>query len=277
MLTHFLKDCRGGIAPMLALLALPLMGAVGVAVDYSRANATRTAFQAALDSTALMLSKTAATQSAADLQTAATNYFNALFVAPRSQQRRDYRHLFLDRRVEGDAHRQRHHQHEFPRRARLQPDQHRGDVGIDLGQHPAAGRARARQHRLDVEQRQDDRAEDRVAKSAHAAQERGRERWRRLCLDRPVQQGRERRRQQLHRVLAALGPVGCRERHLQQFELPQAEQLPVAQQDLDAGQPQHLERLRHRSRPEFRHHQRCAGRRRHAVSGRAVFVVPACN
>ena len=41
------------------------MGAVGAAVDYTQANATRTAFQAALDSTALMLSKTAATQSTA--------------------------------------------------------------------------------------------------------------------------------------------------------------------------------------------------------------------
>ena len=82
MLIRFLQDRRGGIAPMMALLALPLMGTVGAAVDYSRANATRTAFQAALDSTALMLSKNAATQSAADMQTTATNYFNALFVHP---------------------------------------------------------------------------------------------------------------------------------------------------------------------------------------------------
>jgi len=82
MLTHFLQDRRGSVAPMLALLALPLMGTVGAAIDYSRANATRAAFQASLDSTALMLSKTAATQSAADMQTAATNYFNALFAHP---------------------------------------------------------------------------------------------------------------------------------------------------------------------------------------------------
>src|SRR5471030_372048 len=79
MFVHFLKNCRGGGAPMMGILALPLMGSVGVAVDYSRASSARTAFQAALDSTALMLSKTAATQSAADLQTTATNTFNALF------------------------------------------------------------------------------------------------------------------------------------------------------------------------------------------------------
>jgi Flp pilus assembly protein TadG len=82
VLVRFLKNCRGGIAPIMALSAIPLMGAVGMAVDYTRANAARTAFQAALDSTALMLYKTAATQTSGDLQTAASNYFNALFTRP---------------------------------------------------------------------------------------------------------------------------------------------------------------------------------------------------
>ena len=54
MLIRFLRDHRGSIAPMLAFTAIPLMGGVGVAVDYSRANATKAQFQAALDSTALM-------------------------------------------------------------------------------------------------------------------------------------------------------------------------------------------------------------------------------
>ena len=67
---------------MMAYLAIPLMGSVGVAVDYSRASAAHTAFQAALDSTALMLAKTAATQSGVDLQSTATNTFNALFSRP---------------------------------------------------------------------------------------------------------------------------------------------------------------------------------------------------
>ena len=40
------------------------------------------AFQNALDSTALMLSKTAATNSSVDLQAQATNYFNAQFSRP---------------------------------------------------------------------------------------------------------------------------------------------------------------------------------------------------
>jgi Flp pilus assembly protein TadG len=80
MFVQFIRNCSGGVAPLMGILALPLMGFVGVAVDYSRANAARTAFQNSLDSTALMLSKTAATQNNADLQTTATETFNALFI-----------------------------------------------------------------------------------------------------------------------------------------------------------------------------------------------------
>jgi Flp pilus assembly protein TadG len=85
MLRRFLKDCRGSIAPMLALTAIPLMGSVGAAVDFTRANAARAAFQASLDATALMLSKTAATQSSSDLQTQATATFNALYSHPEAK------------------------------------------------------------------------------------------------------------------------------------------------------------------------------------------------
>jgi uncharacterized protein YegL len=66
----------------MGFLAIPLMGFVGVAVDYARANAARTAFQVSLDSTALTLSKSAATQNGADLQATATDTFNALFNRP---------------------------------------------------------------------------------------------------------------------------------------------------------------------------------------------------
>lgn len=79
ILARFVKDPRGGVAPLFAITALPLLGAVGAAIDYTQANATRAAFQSALDATALMMSKTAANQSGADLQTSANNYFNALF------------------------------------------------------------------------------------------------------------------------------------------------------------------------------------------------------
>lgn len=79
MLTRFFKNTRGSVAPMMGFLAIPLIGFVGVAVDYTKASAARSAFQASLDSTALMLSKSAASQNNADLQTTATNTFDALF------------------------------------------------------------------------------------------------------------------------------------------------------------------------------------------------------
>ena len=81
MLRRFWKSQQGNVAPMLGLAIIPLLGAVGAAVDYTRASAARTQFQAALDSTALMLSKTAALQTAAQLQTAATTDVNAVLTA----------------------------------------------------------------------------------------------------------------------------------------------------------------------------------------------------
>src|SRR5688572_7844569 len=82
LLARFLRNQKGGVAPILALMIIPLMGLVGAAVDYSRASSARTAMQAALDSTALMLSKDAQTLSAAQLDSKASLYFNALFHRP---------------------------------------------------------------------------------------------------------------------------------------------------------------------------------------------------
>ncbi len=79
---RFWKNRRGAVAPMFGLLIVPLIGIVGAAIDYSQASATRTAFQNALDSTALMLSKTAPNELAGDLQAQATSYFNAMFSRP---------------------------------------------------------------------------------------------------------------------------------------------------------------------------------------------------
>jgi Flp pilus assembly protein TadG len=82
LLARFWNNRYGGIAPMVALTIVPLIGFVGAAVDYTRANAARTALQASLDSTALLLAKTAPNQTSAELQTSATNAFNALFHRP---------------------------------------------------------------------------------------------------------------------------------------------------------------------------------------------------
>jgi Flp pilus assembly protein TadG len=82
MLPHFIRNTRGGVAPIMGFVALPLMLAVGAAVDYTKVNAARTAFQTALDSTALMLSREAATDSTGDLQSDANNTFKSLFSHP---------------------------------------------------------------------------------------------------------------------------------------------------------------------------------------------------
>jgi len=82
LFARFWKDRKGGAAPMLALGIIPLIGAVGAAVDYSRANSVRTAMQGALDATGLMLSRDAQTLSTAELNAKATSYFNAMFNRP---------------------------------------------------------------------------------------------------------------------------------------------------------------------------------------------------
>src|SRR3954454_23027100 len=65
-----------------ALATVPMVGFVGAAVDYSHANSVKAAMQAAADSTALMVSKDAATLTNTALQTKANDYFKALFTRP---------------------------------------------------------------------------------------------------------------------------------------------------------------------------------------------------
>ncbi len=84
-LARFRGECTANVAITFALATLPIVGVVGFAVDYSHANSVKAAMQAALDSTALMLSKDAATVSSGTLQTNALNYFNALFTRPEAQ------------------------------------------------------------------------------------------------------------------------------------------------------------------------------------------------
>jgi Flp pilus assembly protein TadG len=48
---------RGNVAVIFAITLVPVLGLIGAAIDYSRANSARSSMQAALDSTALMLSR----------------------------------------------------------------------------------------------------------------------------------------------------------------------------------------------------------------------------
>jgi Flp pilus assembly protein TadG len=82
---RFFQNCRGGVAPMLALAIIPVVGLMGAAVDYSRANDMRTAMQAATDATALMLSQEASTLTGEALGQKANEYFHAVFNRPDAQ------------------------------------------------------------------------------------------------------------------------------------------------------------------------------------------------
>ena len=53
----FRRDCRGSIATLLGLCAIPFICVVGASVDYSRALSGKTAMQGAADATALALAK----------------------------------------------------------------------------------------------------------------------------------------------------------------------------------------------------------------------------
>jgi Flp pilus assembly protein TadG len=81
-LRAFDRSRAGNVAITFAIATLPVIGAVGAAVDYSRANAVKAAMQAALDSTALMLARDAATLTDTQLQTKASSYFLAMFNRP---------------------------------------------------------------------------------------------------------------------------------------------------------------------------------------------------
>jgi Flp pilus assembly protein TadG len=76
-LTRVCHDARANVAPIFAIAMLPIIGLTGTAVDYSNMNAARTALQAALDSTALTLSKEANGLTQTQLNEKATQYFNA--------------------------------------------------------------------------------------------------------------------------------------------------------------------------------------------------------
>jgi Flp pilus assembly protein TadG len=82
---RFLKDRRGGVAPMFAIAIVPVFGLVGAAVDYSRASSVRTGMQSAIDATALAMAKLAPTLTAAQLQTQTNAYFNAMFNHPEAK------------------------------------------------------------------------------------------------------------------------------------------------------------------------------------------------
>ena len=211
-LRAFARAREGNVAVIFGIAAIPLIGFVGAAVDYGHANAVKTAMQAALDSTALMLSREASKLNQTDLNSKALAYFNAMF------NRSDVQPGTLTINasytttggtsvtVSGNVY---------------VPTSFVTVIGfpqIDVG---ASSTAKWGSNRLRValvldntgsmaERRQDHRAQDRDRQSADAAQERGERRRRRLCLDHPVREGRVGRPVRLHRILGQLDLLGRR-------------------------------------------------------------------
>lgn len=78
-LDRFFGDREGGVAPLLALAAVPLVTAVGASVDYSRGNAARTAMQSALDAAVIMMAKDSQQPGNNQFVGNASTYFSANF------------------------------------------------------------------------------------------------------------------------------------------------------------------------------------------------------
>src|SRR2546423_13981000 len=79
-LASLVASDSGNIAVIFGLAVIPVIGLVGAAVDYSRANLVRAEMQNALDSTTLMLAKDPSLTSytSTQLQAKASGYFSAL-------------------------------------------------------------------------------------------------------------------------------------------------------------------------------------------------------
>lgn len=82
LFSAFRRAEGGNVAVMFALTLVPVVGLVGAAIDYSRANAIRTNMQAAADSAALAVSKTASSQTSDQIQSDADANFRALITQP---------------------------------------------------------------------------------------------------------------------------------------------------------------------------------------------------
>lgn len=84
---RFKGDRGGNIAVLFAIALLPILTFIGAAIDYTRAVNAKSSMQAALDSTALMLSRDLSqnTITTADIAAKADSYFKALYTSKEAQ------------------------------------------------------------------------------------------------------------------------------------------------------------------------------------------------
>ncbi|MFC0243421.1 pilus assembly protein TadG-related protein [Rhodopseudomonas telluris] len=78
---RFARSADGNVAIIFAIALVPILGFVGAAIDYSRANKARTAMQSALDSAALMLAKdiSSGAITSGQVTAKAQSYFSSLY------------------------------------------------------------------------------------------------------------------------------------------------------------------------------------------------------
>ena len=76
---------NGNVAIIFTIALIPIVGLAGGAIDYSRASSVKASMQAALDATALAMSKEATTLSASAFSEKAAAYFTAAFNRPEAQ------------------------------------------------------------------------------------------------------------------------------------------------------------------------------------------------
>lgn len=79
LLRRFARAKDGGVAPLLAIAAVPLFSVVGAAIDFGRAASARMDMQSALDASAIMLVKDSKNVDQPQLAATAAQYFNANF------------------------------------------------------------------------------------------------------------------------------------------------------------------------------------------------------
>ena len=81
-LQNFKSATCGNVTVIFALSIVPVVGAVGAAVDYSQSNSIQAAMQAAADGAALGTIKSASTLTPSAVQSTAVGMFNASFNRP---------------------------------------------------------------------------------------------------------------------------------------------------------------------------------------------------
>jgi len=78
-ISRFAGACRGNVAMMFAMTAIPLVGLVGAAIDYSNAYRVKERLQTAVDSAALAVARDGADMSDAEIEELANKFFKAHF------------------------------------------------------------------------------------------------------------------------------------------------------------------------------------------------------